>query len=259
MFKVIFFLWRRADFTREMFVDYYERTHNFLGTRLVPPRPTDYRRTYPGWSPEFLASGRTAVFGLPPFDVMTELWHEDRSGFEGQLQTVTRSPTKELMAEDEGKFMNRDQQILLIAEEHGRPAGAIDRQARTKLLRYARRSPGLAEGEFKARYEREVAPELARVIPGMVDYRRNYPLYDDPLSYVGGHHNPSKPGDDSRSLDLIEEIWLSASTDARAVDAQLASRTALLDATASLVTAAREFRSDYGRAMAPVADARAVD
>src|ERR1700744_3808998 len=98
MFKVMFFLWRRPDLTRRQFIEHYEQGHVPLSYQTVPPA-VDFRRNYPLWDGPLEP---TSVFGLPPFDGMTELFHYDRTGFEAQLAAVKVAPAGRRQAEGEG-------------------------------------------------------------------------------------------------------------------------------------------------------------
>jgi hypothetical protein len=69
MFKVIFFLWKRAGMSRGEFINYYEVSHANLGKHedgsgeLLVPIAIDYRRNYPLWNGDDGISGhRLAVF-----------------------------------------------------------------------------------------------------------------------------------------------------------------------------------------------------
>jgi hypothetical protein len=252
MFKVVFFLWRRADFDRQRFIDYYETRHAVLSHRIVP-QPNDFRRNYPFWGKDVHSASGGAVFGMAPFDVMTELFHDNRSGFQAQLDTVTHSPAKELMAQDELNFLNRDQQVLLIVDERGGSGAGSPASASGKLIRYARRARGLGAVEFRDRYEGDAAASIRSAIPGVIEHRRSYPLFDDPMSYIGNWHIQGRPDPTAFPLDLIEEVWLSDAANLEHAREALRSQTDLVDSLGSQVVVVEEHRSDLGRRMAPVA------
>jgi hypothetical protein len=189
---------------------------------------------------------------------MTELYHDDRSGFEAQLETVTRSPVRELMEEDELKFLNRDQQILLIVDERGRSGAPSVAEAHGKLIRYVRRAGGLGREEFRDLYEREVASTITRAVPGVIEHRRSYPLFDHPMSYVGNWHIQGKPDSSKFPLDLIEEVWLSESADLALARNSLDGQRVLVCPEQTQTLLLEEYRSDMGRRMAPVANYRHV-
>jgi len=258
MFKVVFFLWRRSDLTRQEFLRYYEDNHSQLGARILP-RSVDMRRSYPIWDtslghPDGRPDGKT-VFNLAPFDSMTELWYEDRSGFENVIAEVKKSPAWETMEADETKFMNRLQQVFYAIDERGLEASEneIPKNAASKLLRYARRIPNLSHEEFKQGYEQEVAPQRSASIPGIVAYRRNYPMLGDPFSFAGGTHNTYKLDEGQFTVDLIEEIWFADPQGAQRAIGILDADAALIDKKNTFRTVVEEYRSTFGRFLAPVA------
>jgi hypothetical protein len=237
MFKVVFFLWRRDGSTRAQFRDHYEGGHTTLTvsddtTEALVPEAGDYRRNYPVWGPN-----PPALFGPEPFDVMTEMWFPDRTGFEAQLETVTTSPGRERIAEDEAHFLRRDHQVLFVVDEFGN--GASREVDAVKVLRIGRRAAGLDRAAFRERYEATAER------PGLLGHRRNYPLFDHPLSFQGGHHNQQRPDESVFPIDLVEEFWLPAGAEAPTPDG------ALLDD--AVTVRVDECRSPWGRLAAPLA------
>ena len=73
MYKVLLFLKRRPGMSVEAFRDYYETTHRVLGERGMTAG-TRYMRRY--LEPVADSAGRAEEL---PFDVITELWYEDRA------------------------------------------------------------------------------------------------------------------------------------------------------------------------------------
>jgi hypothetical protein len=252
LFKVAFFLWRRTDFDRDRFIDYYENRHAVLSHQLIP-QPLDFRRNYPVWGQDLLSRSRPGVFGMEPFDVMTELFHADRSSFAAQVTTVTKSPARELMAEDELNFLNRNRQVLLVFDEFGGSGALSFAGAAAKLIRFVRRSSELSAGQFRDAYESDAAPLLAHAIPKAVEYRRSYPLFDDPASYAGNWHIQGRPDSSMFPLDLFEEFWLADSADIALVGELLSKPVPLVDTNTTHTVRVDELRSGQGTRMAPVA------
>jgi hypothetical protein len=250
MFKVVFFLWRRADFSRARFIDYYENSHAGLtkqdGTdELLVPEAVDYRRNFPIWRTE-----HHPVFPGPHFDVMTEMWFNGQSEFEDQLKVVTTSPGRERISADEAKFLDRTRQALFIVTECATETSHADGPL-TKLVHFGRRQPQVSRQQFRERYER-VAGDFGQQISGLVEHRRNYPLFEHPLSFQGGHHNQSAPDDTAFPLDLVEEFWLRDGADVAGLGATV--RTAsegLIDQLRTPIVPVEEFRSPWGRPAAP--------
>ncbi|HEV7975679.1 EthD domain-containing protein [Amycolatopsis sp.] len=250
MFKVVFFLWRRADFSRAQFIDYYENSHANLtkhdGTdELLVPKALDYRRNFPIWRTE-----QHPVFDGPHFDVMTEMWFNRQSEFEEQLKTVTTSPGKERISADEAKFLDRARQALFIVTECATEISHAD-DPLTKIVRFGQRQPQVSRQQFGKRYER-AARDFSRQISGLVEHRRSYPMFEHPLSFQGGHHNQTAPDDTAFPLDLVEEFWLRKGADISAMNTTVQNASeGLLDQPRSPIVPVEEFRSPWGRPAAP--------
>jgi EthD domain len=213
MFKIIYFLWRRPDMTREEFVRYYEEKHTHNNAR-IRPASRDYRRNYPVLEDPWTdAAGLAALGG---FDVMAENWYADRAGFAAVLAAITRSPGKELIAEDEARFEIRDRKKVFVAQELGTPPlvsadyqrrAARNEQGGFKLVRFVAKTRSLDSAQFCERYEAEVAPRVTEAFRDNIDYRRNYLLFDDPMSFTGSHDASAPANEQSFSCHLIEEMW----------------------------------------------------
>jgi hypothetical protein len=259
MFKVVFFLWRNPDLTRDEYLRYYEDTHAVLISSLLP-RGVDYRRSYPVWN---IPPGRTSaapsgntVFNLAPFDSMTELWYDERSDCEQMMALAGESPVRDLLEADETKFINRACYIYCALDERGREQteAAIPQKAATKIIRFARRAPTISSAEFKERYEHNLVPLKQASIPGLVTYRRNYPMFNDALSFIGIYTGPTQPYFENKyAVDLIEEIWCSEVHNAQRAFDILDADQSLVDHNAAFTAIVTEHRSPYGRVMAPVA------
>jgi len=252
MFKLCFFLWRRADFSHRQFADYYENNHAPLGASLSPPMP-DYRRNYPEWE------GGEAPSEALSFDVMTQIWHKRREDFANQLAIMTRSPAKETISTDEARFMNRDRQLFLALDERGFPAPGFetdhkqeDHGSGYKMLRFVKAQDDLSIALFRDRYEAEIAPRLG-VGSNVKGYRRSYALLDDEYSFSGGAQNilPIDPA--ATVFDMIEEFWLPEGFDEDQI-AQLHRKgidAGLVDDQRTFRCRARECRSPGGQFAAP--------
>jgi hypothetical protein len=254
MFKIIFFLWRKDGLSSEQFAEYYENRHAPLGASLSPPM-TDYRRNYPKWRHDVEAT-------LGGFDVMTEIWHDARATFEKQLKTMQVSPAKEIISEDEARFIDRGRQLFVTVDEHSSSGEAqgrgISKQAGTrlrKIVRFVRAPRDLDSAAFLAAYERQLLHEHHGELANFVDYRRNYALFDDPFSFAGGHHKMTKPDESVRFFDLIEELWLSeVSEESGALLDHISSCLPSLEGSQSYCIEVEERRSPGGRRVAPFND-----
>jgi len=54
-----------------------------------------------------------------------------------------------------------------------------------KAMVFLKRKPGLTREEFIAHYEGTHARLFQKHFPPIPDYRRNYPVWDDPLTFMG--------------------------------------------------------------------------
>jgi hypothetical protein len=198
-FKLLMFAWRRVELSRAEFMDYYEVRHAPLGASLTK-QPVDYRRNYP-------CGAGDGSDGLGGFTVMTEIWHESRRGFEEQLASRRRSPARELLDEDEARFMDRERKFLLVVDEVDARRGVPAELAPdcVKAIRFVPADARREDGNFRARYEESVVPEVERAIHGLIAYRRNYARFDDTLSSQRGASALPE-------FDLVEEFWIASDT-----------------------------------------------
>jgi hypothetical protein len=250
MFKLIFFLWRRQDFDRAAFIDYYENSHAIFGSNIVP-RSDDYRRSYPRWD---ACSGRGAdgIFGFGPFDVMTELWFRHRSGREAQLLEAAKPEVRDAVVADESRFMDRSKQAYFVVDERGsaQPGSSMER-ASAKIVHLCRQTPGISADEFIRRNEEERAPNLLRSIPGLVEYRRNYLVLSDPQSFAGGVDVRLELDPEMLGLSLMEEVWLDSKAAIQAAAKAFTKPDMLIDPALSFAFPVDEYRADFGEVMAP--------
>jgi hypothetical protein len=257
MFKLIFFLWRRDDFTRGKFVDYYERAHSTFAPSVVPPS-VDYRRNYPHWessAPD--ARALAEMFPWGGFDVMTELWFNDRAGRQAQLDAVARPDVMQQVNADEARFMDRSRQIYLAVEEFGLGDAQSFGTSGAKIVRFVRRAPGMSKARFKTWYESEHAPRIESEVEGVLAHRRNYVLHGDSLTFAGPHEAHTDVDERVCTLDLMEEVWLTASTAVANAVRNLCASSGIFGAQA--IAAVEEFRSPFGRSMAPTVDRAATE
>lgn len=116
--KSIALLRRRADLTREAFMDYYERHHAPLIVSLLPGI-VDYRRNFASFEGAFVSDGATPF----DFDVVTELWFADRAAYERAMAIATREDVAARIAADEANFLDRNATRMFLVEERRSPLG----------------------------------------------------------------------------------------------------------------------------------------
>lgn len=112
MFKTMTLLKRRPGMSLEEFRRYYEENHAPLGLSLMP-QARRYMRRYvvP------VAYPTTGKSGEPDFDVVTEVWCENRESYEALLAHISRPEIMSLIIEDERKLFDRSKTRLLAVEE----------------------------------------------------------------------------------------------------------------------------------------------
>jgi uncharacterized protein (TIGR02118 family) len=114
MFKVVALLAKRADLSREQFIKYYESNHAPLVKSLFPWL-RDYRRNFID-----LAGSIIAPTAAPPdFDVITELWFQNRADYDRMMAAFNDSKVSDTVARDEENFLDRSKTRFFIVEEHG--------------------------------------------------------------------------------------------------------------------------------------------
>lgn len=142
MFKCIALLRRRADLSRDAFIDYYETRHAVLIRRLVP-QILDYRRNYVERQDALLFSEASAI----DFDVVTELRFADRTAYEGFIARCAEPDIARQIAADEENLFDRGATRMFVVDERPgavTPAdpslGALldERQIMRGLSRFAR-------------------------------------------------------------------------------------------------------------------------
>lgn len=111
-FKVIALLKRRADLTREQFIDYYETRHVPLILELTPGIAA-YRRNFADFEGAY-AFPEAAPFD---FDVVTELWYADRAAYEHAMEVTATPEVWARIEADEQNFLDRGKTRLFVVEE----------------------------------------------------------------------------------------------------------------------------------------------
>jgi uncharacterized protein (TIGR02118 family) len=106
MLKVIFFIRRRSDLTREQFKEHYETVHvplSFAHLPLLRRHARNYVQTVRGQP-------------APDFDVVTECWFDDWDALK-QTSALIAAEKRPLIEADEAKFMDRASIRSYITEE----------------------------------------------------------------------------------------------------------------------------------------------
>jgi EthD domain len=195
------------------FSQYYEERHAQSNQRLRPAS-ADYRRNYPDLGDPWTQRDKLSELG--GFDVMTENWYSSRAAFENVLSVMTRSSVSATIMEDEARFEIRERKKVFAVEETPTldyESGAHEAWAQRneaggfKIVRYVTAPFGMPSKEFRSHYEEWVATGSAEIFSRAFDRRRNYLLFDDPLTFNGPQERPSAITHGSFGCDLIEEFW----------------------------------------------------
>lgn len=111
-FKVVALLKRRADQTREQFIDYYETRHAPLILKLTPGI-VGYRRNFADFEGAYVFPD-AAPFD---FDVVTELWYADRAAYDHAMAVTAQPEIWAQIEADEMNFLDRGKTRLFVVEE----------------------------------------------------------------------------------------------------------------------------------------------
>ncbi|WP_235736647.1 EthD domain-containing protein [Nocardioides alcanivorans] len=113
MIKAIALLARKPELTHAEFVDYYENNHSKL-VRSLLPQIGDYRRNY--IDRDSMVGAPTATD--PDFDVITEMYFEDRAGFDAMLALHSTPEIRAAIEADEANFLDRTRTRMFVVNTH---------------------------------------------------------------------------------------------------------------------------------------------
>jgi uncharacterized protein (TIGR02118 family) len=196
MFKVIALIARRPDMTREQFLDYYANNHVKLVWRVFP-WTADYRRNFIDLKQSILSPGVAA----PDFDSITEMWFDDRAGYDRMLDAHAQPELDAVMKADEGRFMDRTKTRFFIVDEYGATlAGDAANAPKFKAMAVMAKKPGLSKAEFIDYYENHHVP-LIRSMFDIAEYRRSY------VDLTGAILSPGVATPD---FDVVTELWFNS-------------------------------------------------
>jgi uncharacterized protein (TIGR02118 family) len=118
MFKVLILLKRRPGMSVEEFRDYYEGVHSKLGEKHASGMRRYIRRYVQPVSSPF--AGQSSELD---FDVVTELWYDDRAAFERAMQRSSGSDVAAEIAADEERLFDRSKtRFATVVELESDPA-----------------------------------------------------------------------------------------------------------------------------------------
>jgi hypothetical protein len=116
LFKVIALLAIRPDLTKAQLVDYYETRHAKLIWSKFP-WIIEYRRNFIDLDGAIIAPAAKAL----DFDVITELWFEDRAGYQRMLDDHANTDVGQIIADDEANCFDRSKTRFFVVEERVSP------------------------------------------------------------------------------------------------------------------------------------------
>jgi hypothetical protein len=117
--KLVFMLKRKAGMTREEFKTRYESGHARLGEKHAPSAAR-YVRRYVQPVPELF----TGEASEPDHDVITELWFDDRAGYDAAMANLARPEVVAEIVADEETLFDRSRHRVFFVEEHDSVMGA---------------------------------------------------------------------------------------------------------------------------------------
>ncbi|MDD3799891.1 MAG: EthD domain-containing protein [Novosphingobium sp.] len=112
MFKCIALLKKRADISREEFIDYYRNNHSVL-IRSLLPGIVDYRSNFVDLEGAFMFPDASPI----DFDVITEIWLEDRAAYDHFVARAAEPDVARRIAEDEENLFERGASRMMVVEE----------------------------------------------------------------------------------------------------------------------------------------------
>jgi uncharacterized protein (TIGR02118 family) len=116
MVKIVALLKRRSEVTLEEFCTYYEQHHAPLFARSIPPEVAEAITHYV--QNHALRLGRPQTD--PPYDCVTEIGFDDLAGMQ-KWTTWYLGPEGKVLRDDEERFMDPSQRVIIVTEEHRLP------------------------------------------------------------------------------------------------------------------------------------------
>jgi hypothetical protein len=123
MLKQVVFLKKRADMSREQFMDYYETQHTQLSRRMgakpALPNAQRYVRRYLTPVPNPL----TREVIDPGYDCVMEIWWNSRADFDAAMQGLSNPDMLQARLDDELRLFATNSNPVCLVEEHDSPVG----------------------------------------------------------------------------------------------------------------------------------------
>jgi hypothetical protein len=105
MFKIIMLLKKRADITRQEFIEHYDHVHVPLMHRLLPQGAAVHRRNFIVPEQGTGAAAESASAIERECDAIVEVFYEDLGTAERAMRCLADPQLRSLMEQDENKFI----------------------------------------------------------------------------------------------------------------------------------------------------------
>ena len=113
MIKLVTLLTRKADLTREAFIEHYETHHRRIGEKYLSGYATKYQRRYLNVA----ESANHAPLELP-FDVLMEIWFPDQDRMDAAMALIASESAQAEISADEARLFDRDKTRSYVVEEY---------------------------------------------------------------------------------------------------------------------------------------------
>ncbi len=113
MFKAFAMIKRKPGTTMEQLIAYYESSHAPLSIKCVPNLKRYVRHFIRPYGHDVSALQEELAY-----DVITEMWFDDRVDFERGVAYLTEPATAALIAEDEERLFDRSSIRFVTVEDH---------------------------------------------------------------------------------------------------------------------------------------------
>lgn len=112
MFKIAILLKRNPALSMDEFIKYYEGVHAPLAAPLLAGVKRYIRHFLHPYSNAVYSGGDAA------YDVVTEFWFDDRSGFDRCMAALSKPDVVAVLGPDEEKLFDRSALRFMVIEEH---------------------------------------------------------------------------------------------------------------------------------------------
>jgi EthD domain len=118
MFKIIMLLKKRADITREEFIEHYDNVHVPLMHRLLPQGAAVHRRNFVVPKRAADAAAESDSASERECDAIVEVFYEDLDTAERAMRCLTDPQVRSLMEHDENRFIHPGSIRRYVVEVH---------------------------------------------------------------------------------------------------------------------------------------------